>query len=196
MDAITLPQTIHKGHGACSAHSAAPVAAVLSERIVLGAMLRGDDPGFTQDTLGRLAPAAFTIPAHRTVYAAIARTADTGTVDLSTVMLTLGDNLTAVGGFEQLSAAVQESFTSTAPTDHVARLADQATLDRRRAAPRCSRRWPPSTAARTSTPTASSSSTPSPRHPPPRSSSRRSKNRPVTTARCSTSACPGMFRPA
>lgn len=109
-------------------------ATVLSERIVLGTMLRGDDPGFTQDTLGRLAPAAFTIPAHRTVYTAIARTADTGTVDLSTVMLTLGDNLTAVGGFEQLAAAVQESFTSTTPTDHVARLADRATLDRRRSA--------------------------------------------------------------
>ncbi|WP_138845928.1 replicative DNA helicase [Rhodococcus pyridinivorans] len=111
-------------------------AMVLSERIVLGTMLRGDDPGFTTDTLGRLTPAAFTVPAHRTVFTAIARTADTGTVDLSTVMVTLGttDTLATVGGFDVLAAAVQESFTSTAPTDHVARIADKAAVDARRRA--------------------------------------------------------------
>ena len=111
-------------------------ATVLSERIVLGTMLRGDDPGFTADTLDRLTPAAFTIPAHRTVFIAIARTADAGTVDLSTVMITLesADSLPAVGGFDALSAAVQESFTSTAPTDHVARIADRAAVDTRRQA--------------------------------------------------------------
>ncbi|MDH6284288.1 replicative DNA helicase [Prescottella agglutinans] len=110
--------------------------ALLSERIVLGAMLRGDDAGFTADTLGRLTPAAFEVPAHRTVFAAIARTADTGHVDLSTVMVTLdsGDNLTSVGGVDALAAAVQESFTSTAPTDHVARIADRAATDARRTA--------------------------------------------------------------
>ncbi|MEE2061519.1 replicative DNA helicase [Rhodococcus artemisiae] len=109
---------------------------VLSERIVLGTMLRGDDPGFTTDTLGLLTPAAFTVPAHRTVFTAIARTADTGAVDLSTVMVTLdaADSLTAVGGFNELSAAVQESFTSTAPTDHVARIADRAAVEARRRA--------------------------------------------------------------
>ena len=110
--------------------------ALLSERIVLGAMLRGDDPGFTADTLSRLTPAAFEVSAHRTVFAAIARTADTGHVDLSTVMVTLdaGDGLAAVGGVDALAAAVQESFTSTAPTDHVARIADRAAVDARRTA--------------------------------------------------------------
>lgn len=110
--------------------------ALLSERIVLGAMLRGDDPGFTAETLSRLTPAAFEAPAHRTVFTAIARTADTGHVDLSTVMVTLdaGDGLTAIGGVDALAAAVQESFTSTAPTDHVARIADRAAVDARRTA--------------------------------------------------------------
>ncbi len=70
------------------------------------------------------------------MFIAIARTADAGTVDLSTVMITLesADSLPAVGGFDALSAAVQESFTSTAPTDHVARIADRAAVDTRRQA--------------------------------------------------------------
>ena len=66
----------------------------------------------------------------------VPRTADTGTVDLSTVMVTLeaADTLTTIGGFDVLAAAVQESFTSTAPTDHVARIADKAAVDARRRA--------------------------------------------------------------
>ncbi len=70
------------------------------------------------------------------MFTAIARAADTGHVDLSTVMVTLdaGDGLAAVGGVDALAAAVQESFTSTAPTDHVARIADRAAVDARRTA--------------------------------------------------------------
>ncbi|WP_458683688.1 replicative DNA helicase [Prescottella equi] len=99
---------------------------VLSERIVFGAILRGDDPGFTTDTLDRLTPGSFTVAAHQTVFAAIARTVGQAHVDLSAVAATLETTgmLDAAGGIDALAGAVQESFTSTNPTDHVARVAD------------------------------------------------------------------------
>ncbi|GBF17545.1 replicative DNA helicase [Rhodococcus sp. Br-6] len=109
---------------------------VLSERIVLGAILRGDDPGFTTDTLDRLTPGSFTVAAHQTVFAAIARTVGQAHVDLSAVAATLETTgmLDAAGGIDTLAGAVQESFTSTNPTDHVARVADHAAVAARRQA--------------------------------------------------------------
>lgn len=101
----------------------------VAERVVLGALLDGDNSEFIHDTMSWLTPSAFESTAHQKVFQAVADLYLDGVpIGLESVRarMSSNDTITAVGGYPGLTDLTHAVLTepSSAPRTYLAALAD------------------------------------------------------------------------